>query len=85
MFSFIAGEIYWHRIHSVYDEGPVGKVGIMKPGDFLVEVFNFLCFLIFNLLESMQRMEGRGPVTSDVLVEVVNFMSSLLLILMSHN
>eukprot|EP00794_Sanderia_malayensis_P008083 gene8083-8948_t len=32
------GSIFWHRIHSIYEEGPVGKVNVMKPGDFIVEI-----------------------------------------------
>jgi len=31
-------DIFWHKIISVHDEGPVGKLGVMQPGDFLVEV-----------------------------------------------
>lgn len=34
----IEGEMFWHKILSVHDEGPVGKVGVMQAGDFLVEV-----------------------------------------------
>lgn len=32
------GSLPWHRVHAVNPEGPVGKNGIVQPGDHLVEV-----------------------------------------------
>ena len=35
---FTDGSLPWHRVHAVSPEGPVGKNGIVEPGDHLVEV-----------------------------------------------
>lgn len=35
---FTDGSLPWHRVHAVSPEGPVGKNGIVQPGDHLVEV-----------------------------------------------
>ena len=35
---FADGSLPWHRVHAVSPEGPVGKNGIVQPGDHLVEV-----------------------------------------------
>ena len=32
------GSLPWHRVHAVNPEGPVGKNGVVQPGDHLVEV-----------------------------------------------
>ena len=50
----IKGEIFWHRILSVHDEGPVGKVGVMQPDDFLLEVFYFILIQVGSYLSQPQ-------------------------------
>ena len=37
---FVDGSLPWHRVHAVSPEGPVGKNGVVQPGDHLVEVNN---------------------------------------------
>ena len=39
---FEDGSLPWHRVHAVSPEGPVGKNGIVQPGDHLVEVIKTL-------------------------------------------
>ena len=47
------GSLPWHRVHAVNPEGPVGKNGVVQPGDHLVEVNGVM-------LESLSREGGGG-------------------------
>ena len=38
------GSLPWHRVHAVNPEGPVGKNGVVQPGDHLVEVSGVMFF-----------------------------------------
>lgn len=38
------GSLPWHRVHAVNPEGPVGKNGVVQPGDHLVEVSGVMSF-----------------------------------------
>eukprot|EP00795_Rhopilema_esculentum_P004582 gene4582-20849_t len=51
--------VYWHKIHSVYDDGPVGKVGLMKGGDYLLEI-NGKNVLHFPHSEVVTLIQGLG-------------------------
>ena len=37
-FVVTEGTFPWHRVHAVSPEGPVGRNGIIQPGDHLIEV-----------------------------------------------
>ena len=47
------GSLPWHRVHAVNPEGPVGKNGVVQPGDHLVEVNGVM-------LESLSRERWGG-------------------------
>lgn len=49
------GSLPWHRVHAVNPEGPVGKNGVVQPGDHLVEVNGVMLEFL-----SRERWEGGG-------------------------